>query len=126
MQIKIKESSLKNAIGYLLDNYLYEEYGSEILKKAAVPKRAELINQLANNSKFVKGVLQYLTEEIDDGDIFYDAVCDSEIPMLTKLVERCDEVSGEFENQESEKEEEKQIKRMIKVLEDSGYKITKK
>ena len=126
MQIKIKESTFKNAIGYLLDNYLYEEYGSEILKKAAVPKRAELINQFANNSKFVKGVLQYLTEEIDDGDIFYDAVCDSEIPMLTKLVERCDEVSGEFENQESEKEEEKQIKRMIKVLEDSGYKITKK
>ena len=126
MQIKIKESSLKNAIGYLLDNYLYEEYEPEILKKAAVPKRAELINQFANNSKFVKGVLQYLTEEIDDGDIFYDAVCDSEIPMLTKLVERCDEVSGEFENQESEKEEEKQIKRMIKVLEDNGYKITKK
>ena len=126
MQIKIKESTFKNAIGYLLDNYLYEEYGSEILKKAAVPKRAELINQFANNSKFVKGVLQYLNEQIDDGDIFYDAVCDSEIPMLTKLVERCDEVTGEIENQESEKEEEKQIKRMIKVLEDNGYKITKK
>ena len=126
MQIKIKESTFKKAIGYLLDNYLYNEYEPEIIKKAAVPKRAELINQFANNSKFVKGVLQYLTEEIDDGDIFYDAVCDSEIPMLTKLVERCDEVSGEFENQESEKEEEKQIKRMIKVLEDNGYKITKK
>ena len=126
MQIKIKESSLKNAIGYLLDNYLYQEYEPEILKKAAVPKRAELINQFANNSKFVKGVLQYLTEEIDDGDIFYDAVCDSEIPMLTKLVERCDEVAGEFDNQESEKEEEKQIKRMIKALEDIGYKVTKK
>ena len=121
MQIKINESTFKNAIGYLLDNYLYEQYEPEILKKAAVPKRAELINQLANNSKFVKGVLQYLTEEIDDADIFYDAVCNDEIPMLTKLVERCDEVNGEIEDQESEKEANKaSIKRMIKVLEEIG------
>jgi hypothetical protein len=122
MELTLKDSAVRKAIGDYLDDYLFEFYRSDVIKAAGIPARKVLIEQVMADPKFQKNFIKYLSNYID-GDLMADAVVES-CPNLDAF----QRVEAEFNQQNTVDRENAEMVEdqvAIKKLTARGYKVTK-
>lgn len=133
--INIKDSEIKSAVEYLVENELYEEYDSEVLKRAKVPTKAALVKELMKNQQVMEAVTKII-QNVDLVDYLYDNLYDYNIKRVRELVNDADGAWQAIQDERDEADristeraeaarEEAIIQRAIKALERQGYKIVK-
>ncbi len=122
MELTLKDSEVRKAIGDYLDDHLFEFYPSRAIKDAGIPTRKDLIEQVMADPKFQKNFTKYLLTYID-GDIIADAVAES-CPNLDAF-ERVEAVFNDQNTVDREKAQMVEDQMAIKKLTARGYKITK-
>ena len=145
LTITIADKAIKNAAEYVVENHLFDDWNAETLKRAGVPKKADLVKQMVTDEKFIAHLSKQLGKYVDDGDLLYDVVCDMD--YLNKFYQACEKAADELDAEESAKEEALQAKhaaarakaeqarkeaeeeatvaRVIAALKKQGYKIEK-
>ena len=125
MQIEVSDKIIAQAIGYMLDGQLYENYDDKLLKIAGVPKRADLIKTVMEDKKFMASMARQMTKYVEDGDLLTDFAYDSDSKAVNKAVMDCDKAYDKFDEERAIKQEAEDLKRSIRVLEAAGFKVTK-
>ena len=143
--ITISDKAIKDAAGYVIENHLFDEFSSDVLKRAGVPKKADLVKQMVTDEKFIATLGKEMGKYVDDGDLLYDVI--SDMDFLDKLYQACEKAADEIDAEESAKEEafhakeaakrakaeqarkeaeeEATVARVIMALKKQGYKIEK-
>lgn len=133
--INVKDSHIKAALEYLVENEVYEQFDSEVLKKAKVPSKAALVKELVKDPQVIKAVTS-IVEKIDIVEYLYDNLYDYNIKQVKDLYTACDSAAESMEDdreaeakaareKEEQAKEEALIQRTIKALERQGYKLVK-
>lgn len=133
--VNIKDSEIKSAVEYLVENELYEQYEDEVLKKAKVPSKSTLVKELMKDQQVIDAVTQII-QKIDLVDYLYDNLYDYNIKRVRELVNNADnawqviqddrEEAARIRSEQAEAaKEEILVQRAIKALERQGYKIVK-
>ena len=133
--INVKDSEIKAAIENVVENEIYDQYDSDVLKKAKVPSKAALVKELMADPAVPKAVTK-IVEDIEVIEYLYDNLYDHNFKRLSDLGAACEQALNELEAatederkaaEEKRKvvEEEAIIQRTIKALERQGYKIVK-
>lgn len=145
LTITISDKAIKNAVEYVVENQLFDDWNSETLKRAGVPKKAELVKQMMADEKFIATLGKEMAKHVDNGDLLYDVV--SDMDFLNKFYQACEKAADEIDEEEWAKEEEANAKeaakrakaeqarkeaeeeatvaRVIAALKKQGYKIEK-
>lgn len=145
--LTLKDKLIKNTIGEIIDNCIFEQYGPDIVKRAGVGKRAEIINKVFADPKFIDQFVKQISSYVEDGDMFYDFIVETQGTVLDKLEAACDQACQDIDDEESAKEEAIQAKhakareaeekkrkeaeeeatvaRVIAILKKQGYSLTK-
>ncbi len=143
--VNISDKAIKSALEYVIENQLLDEWNSETLKRAGVPKKAELVKQMMADEKFNAVLGKEMAKHVDDGDLLYDVIGDMD--FLDKLYQACEKAADEIDAEEEaaeaaihakeaakrakaeqarkEAEEEATVARVIAALKKQGYKIEK-
>lgn len=114
MTVTLNDKKVRRSVEDFVQYYVFETYSPEALKAAGVPKKAHLVDQLLADSDFVKGFKTFLTNYINDPDLFNDAVAESNSKLLDHVVKQC----GAFDKVNIEKSE---IDRAVDLLTRKGY-----
>ena len=133
--VNIKDSEIKSAVEYLVENELYEQYEDEVLKKAKVPSKSTLVKELMKDQQVIDAVTQII-QKIDLVDYLYDNLYDYNIKRVRELVNNADnawrviqddrEEAARIRSEQAEAaKEEILVQRAIRALERQGYKIVK-
>lgn len=133
--VNIKDSEIKSAVEYLVENELYDQYEDEVLKKAKVPSKSTLVKELMKDQQVIDAVTQII-QKIDLVDYLYDNLYDYNIKRVRELVNNADnawqviqddrEEAARIRSEQAEAaKEEILVQRAIKALERQGYKIVK-
>lgn len=133
--VNIKDSEIKSAVEYLVENELYEQYEDEVLKKAKVPSKSTLVKELMKDQQVIDAVTQII-QKIELVDYLYDNLYDYNIKRVRELVNNADnawqviqddrEEAARIRSEQAEAaKEEILVQRAIKALERQGYKIVK-
>lgn len=133
--VNIKDSEIKSAVEYLVENELYEQYEDEVLKKAKVPSKSALVKELMKDQQVIDAVTQII-QKIELVDYLYDNLYDYNIKRVRELVNNADnawqviqddrEEAARIRSEQAEAaKEEILVQRAIKALERQGYKIVK-
>lgn len=125
MQITISDKVIAEAIGYMLDGNLYDNYDAALIKAAKVPKRAELLKTVMADKKFMASMERQMVKYISDADVLMDFAYDSDSTAVNKAVLDCDKAYDKFDEERAIKQEAEDLKRSIRVLEAAGFKVTK-
>ena len=133
--VNIKDSEIKSAVEYLVENELYDQYEDEVLKKAKVPSKSTLVKELMKDQQVIDAVTQII-QKIDLVDYLYDNLYDYNIKRVRELVNNADnawqviqddrEEAARIRSEQAEAaKEEILVQRAIRALERQGYKIVK-
>jgi len=122
MELTLKDSEVRKAIGDYLDDHLFEFYPSRAIKDAGIPTRKVLIEQVMADPKFQKNFTKYLLTYIDR-DLMADAVAES-MPNHDAF-QRVEAVYNDQNIVDREKVEMVEDQAAIKKLTARGYKVTK-
>jgi hypothetical protein len=147
LNITIKDKLIKQTIGDIVENCIFDQYDAAVIKRAGVGKRADVINKIFADPKFIDQFTKQIINYIEDGDLFYDFIVETHGTVLDKLGAACDDVCEAIEREEYEKEEafrakhakareaeekkrkeaeeEATVARVITALKKQGYSITK-
>lgn len=109
LTINIKDKDIARALQYALESSIYEDWSPEVLKRAGVPKKAELVKQILADEK-VMAVFAKRAADFLDGDYMYDIFQDIDIPQLTKIYKSCDQALIDIRHEEDAVEEAMQVK----------------
>jgi maltooligosyltrehalose synthase len=125
--VTITDKAIKSAIRNTLDNEVYENYDSAVLRAAKMPKISTAANAIFDNAKFQASLtkqLQRVAESAMEDEIF-DAMWDVTMPGIPEMVKACDAAAKARDADEREKQDAEEVKRMVKALERAGFKISK-
>lgn len=133
--INVKDSEIKAALENLVENEVYERFDSDVLKKAKVPSKAQLVKELMADPAVPKAVTK-IVEGIEVIDYLYDNLYDYNFQRLTELAMAAEKANEALEIADAEArkaeedrrkaaEEEAMIQRTLKALERQGYKLVK-
>ena len=133
--INVKDNDIKAALEYMVENDVYDQFDSEVLKKAKVPSKAALVKELAKDPQVIEAVTS-IVEKIDIVEYLYDNLYDYNIKRVKDLYTACDKACEAIEDdreaetkaareKEEQAKEEATIQRTIKALERQGYKLVK-
>lgn len=145
--VTISDKAIKNAVDYFVESNLYDNWDSNVLKRAGVPKKADLVKQIVADEKFIAQFSKEMGKYIDDGDIMYDVCCDLDHSVFNNIEKQCEKAYEAICNEEEaaerkafekesaarakaeqarkEAEEEATVARVIAALKKQGYKIEK-
>jgi len=125
--VTITDKAIKSAICNTLDNEVYENYDSAVLRAAKMPKISTAVNAIFDNAKFQASLTKQLQRVAESAmeDEIYDAMWDVTMPGIPEMVKACDAASKARDADEREKQDAEEVKRMIKTLERAGYKLSK-
>ena len=125
MQITISDKAIATAVGYALDGSVYEYFDTATIKAAGVPKRAEAIKAVMADAKFQAKMAKKIAQCAEDGDMLADFVYDIDPVSIYKLVNDCEAVYDKVAEARRKEQQKKDTARMIEILKEQGYKITK-
>lgn len=147
LNITIKDKLIKQTISEVVDNCIFDQYNSAVVKRAGVGKRADVINKVFADPKFIDQFTKQIINYIEDGDLFYDFVVETHGTALDKFEQACEDACEAIDREEYEKEEafrakhakereaaekkqreaeeEATVARVIAALKKQGYSITK-
>jgi maltooligosyltrehalose synthase len=125
--VTITDKAIKSAIRNTLDNEVYENYDSAVLRAAKMPKQSTAANAIFDNAKFQASLTKQLQKVAESAmeDEIYDAMWDVTMPGIPEMVKACDAAALARDADQREKQDAEEVKRMIKTLERAGYKLTK-
>jgi len=126
--ITIKDKIVKTAIENALECNLYDYFDSATIRAAKLPKMATVVKDIFNDAKFQKDIAKRLAETAEaavEDCIYDDLTYEVELPFLTELIEQCESVTAEAEQEAEIAREAEEVKRMVKALERAGFKISK-
>ena len=133
--VNVKEADIKAALEYMVENDIYDQFDSEVLKKAKVPSKAALVKELIKDPEVIKAVTK-VVEKIEVVEYLYDNLYDYNIKRVKDLYTACDTAAESLEDEREAEakaaqekaelaKEEEIMKRTIKALERQGYKLVK-
>lgn len=125
MQITINPKIVKRSISEMLECCVYDDYSAAALKAAGVPKKADLVEQLYADPKFMADLTKYLTNYVTDGDVIYDAACDAKCPDLSKLIRACQKAEEKVQNERRKEISDDDLVKARETLEAAGYCISR-
>ena len=134
--ITIPDKDVKQAIQNRLENDIYEQYDTDVLKKAKVPGKASIIKQLLETPAFITALEKRIIEYGDFEDALYECIYDVDSPIINGLEEKCSRAYSEINEELDARrkdladaaraaEDEKAVLRLVSALEKAGYKIIK-
>ena len=125
--VTITDKTIKSAIRNSLDNEVYENYDSAVLRAAKMPKQSTAVNAIFDNAKFQASLTKQLQRVAESAmeDEIYDAMWDVTMPGIPEMVKACDAAALARSADEREKQDAEEVKRMVKALERAGFKISK-
>jgi hypothetical protein len=125
--VTITDKAIKSAIRNTLDNEVYENYDSAVLRAAKMPKLSTAANAIFDNAKFQASLTKQLQRVAESAmeDEIYDAMWDVTMPGIPEMVKACDAAALARSADEREKQDAEEVKRMVKALERAGFKISK-
>jgi hypothetical protein len=125
--INVSDKQIKSAINELLDNEIFQQYDTDVIKQAKF-KRSVSAKDLFECEQFQARLAKQLAE-VAKGAVeenLYETVCyDIEVPQVVAMIKIMDQTNKEFQEQRLQAEENAEVERMVKTLERAGYKLTK-
>jgi hypothetical protein len=125
--INIADKQIKSAINELLDNEIFQQYDTDVIKQARF-KRSVSAKDLFECEQFQARLAKQLAE-VAKGAVeenLYETVCyDIEVPQVVAMIKIMDQTNKEFQESRLQAEENAEVERMVKTLERAGYKLTK-
>lgn len=126
--IKIADKAIREAITYHVESLL-EEFSSEAIEAAGVPKTHILVKDLMSDAKFMQKVQKdiaamaksFLEDDMCVEDLCVD-VCDAQ---LNSLYNNVNKVQLKLDKANAKSDEDKQIANSVSFLAQRGYKVTK-
>ena len=125
--INVSDKQIKSAINELLDNEIFQQYDTDVIKQAKF-KRSVSAKDLFECEQFQARLAKKLAEVAKDAveDGLFETVCyDIEVPQVVAMIKIMDQTNKEFQEQRLQAEENAEVERMVKTLERAGYKLTK-
>ena len=125
--VTITDKAIKSAIRNTLDNEVYENYDSAVLRAAKMPKLRTAVNAIFDNAKFQADLARRLTIEAESAmeDMIYDEMYDINLPGVDAMTKACETAYEAREQSLQEQKEAAEVARMVKTLEKAGFKIVK-
>ena len=124
--VTVTDKLIKTAITNTLDGEIYEYFDSAILKRAKLPKQSTLTNRIFADAKFqakLEKKLQAVAEtEIED--LIFDLMYEINLPEVSGLVQQCHRMVEQRGSEIEAQQEVENVHRMIKALEQVGFKVT--
>ena len=125
MQITISDKAVAQVIAQMIDCNIFDNYGSDVIKAAKIPKKAELVKAVLADKKFMAGFERYITKYAADLDVMYDAAFEADSTAVIQAINACDKAYEKVDEERAIKQEAEDLKRSIRVLEAAGFKVTK-
>jgi len=131
LTIDIKDRVITQAISYMVDEYLFDNFNPYVLKKAKVPSHSKLTKQIMADETCMDSFRKTLSDALDEDllDVICNILSDVNFPILDLLIDNCNRIDSELEHAEYVKNlaqrEEQKVKDMIKVIEGAGYSVKK-
>ena len=125
MQITISDKAVAQAIGSMIDANIFDNYGSDVIKAAKIPKKSDLVKAVLEDKKFMAVFERYITKYASDFDVMYDAAFEADASAVIQATIACDKAYDAIDEERAIKQEAEDLKRSIRVLEAAGFKVTK-
>jgi hypothetical protein len=127
IMINISDKQIKSAINELLDNEIFEQYDTALIKRAQFKKSVtakDLFECPTFQARLTKALTQLAESAVEDG--LFETVCyDVEVPQVVAIIRSLDKINEEFQEEADALREAEEVKRMVKTLEQAGFKIVK-
>jgi hypothetical protein len=127
IMINISDKQIKSAINELLDNEIFEQYDTALIKRAQFKKSVtakDLFECPTFQARLTKALTQLAESAVEDG--LFETVCyDVEVPQVVAIIRSLDKINEEFQEEADALREAEEVKRMVKTLEKAGFKIVK-
>jgi dephospho-CoA kinase len=124
--VTVPDKLIKTAIANTLDGEIYEYFDSAILKRAKMPKQSTLTNRIFADAKFRAKLEKKLQEvaETEIEDLIFDFMYEINLPEVSGLVQQCHRMVEQRGAEIEAEQEVENVHRMIKALEQVGFKVT--
>lgn len=131
LTFKISDKIIKECSSQIIDDFLFNNYSSEDLAGAKIPKKNAILKEYLADAKFMNKFekeLVYLAKEKIE-DYMYDILCDIRSNVIDFYTEECEKA---YNANKKTKEAERSAKRIAeeieqasKLLVQAGYTVTK-
>ncbi len=127
LTVTITDKLIKQAIENALDNEVYEYWDSATLKAAKIPKTATMVKEIFADPKFQAQLTKELTSTAESAleDYIFEVLDEIRIPQIDTLCKKVQEAEEAMGAVELARQEDEEVKRMVKTLERAGFKIVK-
>jgi hypothetical protein len=136
LTLDINDKLITNAISIMVDEYLFDNFEQDVLKKAKVPSQAKLTKQIVADETCMDSFSKTLSDALAAymEELIYDILSEVTFPILDNIIDNCNRIDSELEQaeydnnlarREEARREEERVKEMIKVLEGAGYSVKK-
>lgn len=125
MQITIPAKFVKEAITTMVEGQIYDNFSPEVIKAAKVGKKADMVKAVMEDSKFMAGFERFLTNYISDIDVMVDAAYECDAKAVNAGIMACEKAYDAVDEELAIEREAQDLKRMVKVLEAAGFKVSK-
>jgi len=125
--INIADKQIKSAINELLDNEIFEQYDTALIKEARF-KRSVTAKDIFECAQFQERLAKALQTVAEDAvlDSLHETVCyDVEVVQVPGIIKILDKMLADFREKQAANREAEEVKRMVKTLEKAGFKIVK-
>lgn len=128
--VELNDDRFLNILSNVLDIELYDNWDGETLKKANVPEKKVLIEQLMNNKEFLKAVEDEVYIQVDPYNTFDYAVsqCLSgyDYTFITEYTEKCAEIAEKEDiNDYTKRIVNDHLDKVLEELKALGYTVFK-
>ena len=125
MQITISDKKIAEAVGIVVDNVIYQNFDTAVIKAANLGKRADMIKAVMADKKFEPAMAKMIAACVTDMDLLVDQVYEVNSPVINDADAKCEEVYDEVYAEQNKRQQAEAIQTSIKALETLGYKVTK-
>jgi hypothetical protein len=125
--INIADKQIKSAINELLDNEIFEQYDTALIKEARF-KRSVTAKDIFECAQFQERLTKALRTVAEDAvlDSLHETVCyDVEVVQVPGIIKILDKMLADFREKQAANREAEEVKRMVKTLEKAGFKNDK-
>lgn len=126
--LTIKDKTVKSAIAGALEASIFDIYDPAVIKMAKLPKITAKVDEIFADAKFQAVLAKRLTTEAEsmlEEYIFDELVFEMNVPGTKDMVKKCDDAYEQMQAKKLADKEAEEMKRLIKNLEKSGFKIVK-
>lgn len=125
--INVSDKKIKQAINELLDNEIFEQYDTAVIKQAQFKKSVtakDLFECEQFQARLAKALKTVAENSVEDS--LFETVCyDVEVPQVVGIIKIMDKTNEQLQDQRLAAEEKSEVERMVKALERAGFKIEK-